>query len=66
MLASFVLRLDPARAADGVLAGQVEDVDTGTTAVIRGCADLIAFCAQRAATTGEASAPEPLPSRGES
>ena len=46
VLMSFVLRVDASRAADGVLTGQVEDVTSGDTAVIRGVKDLLAFCAE--------------------
>lgn len=46
VLVSFVLRVDASRAADGALTGQIEDVASGETAVIRGVPDLLAFCAQ--------------------
>lgn len=50
VLVSFVLRVDAARASDGVLAGQVEDVATGDVAVVRGVPDLLTFVAGHASS----------------
>jgi hypothetical protein len=45
VLASYVLRVVPAAAAEGRLVGEVESVASGESRTIRDIADLVAFVA---------------------
>ena len=43
MLATFVLRLDPARLAIGEVVGHAEAIESGETVVCHGLSELLAF-----------------------